>query len=100
MRTIIKGDQTVLSVAAASVIAKTTRDAMMADEAEHYPAYGFESNRGYPAPVHKCALAAYGPSTIHRRSWIFMDYCLWGGIPRFERSRRCSRGLVLGLASR
>ena len=50
VRTIVKGDQKVLSVAAASVIAKTTRDAMMAEEAEHYPAYGFESNRGYPAP--------------------------------------------------
>jgi ribonuclease HII len=85
VRTIIKGDQTVLSVAAASVVAKTTRDAMMAEEAEHFPAYGFESNRGYPAPVHKCALAAYGPTSIHRRSWIFMDYCLYGGIPRFER---------------
>jgi ribonuclease HII len=85
VRTIIKADQTVLSVAAASVIAKTTRDAMMADEAEHFPAYGFESNRGYPAPVHKAALAAYGPSSIHRRSWIFMDYGLWGGIPRFSR---------------
>jgi len=85
VHTIIKGDQKVLSVAAASVVAKTTRDAIMADEAEHYPAYGFESNRGYPAPVHKCALAAYGPSAIHRRSWIFMDYCMWGGIPRFER---------------
>jgi len=85
MRTIVKADQTVLSVAAASVVAKTTRDAMMAAEAEHYPAYGFETNRGYPAPVHKCALAAYGPSAIHRRSWIFMDGCLWGGIARFER---------------
>ena len=85
VRTIIKGDQKVLSVAAASVIAKTTRDALMAEEAEHYPAYGFESNRGYPAPAHKCALAAYGPSSIHRRSWIFMDYCMWGGIPRYSR---------------
>jgi len=85
VRTVVKGDQRVLSVAAASVIAKTTRDALMAEEAEHYPAYGFESNRGYPAPVHKCALAAYGPSAIHRRSWIFMDYCLWGGLSRFTR---------------
>jgi ribonuclease HII len=85
VRTIIKADQKVLSVAAASVIAKTTRDAIMVEEAEHFPAYGFESNRGYPAPVHKCALAAYGPSAIHRRSWIFMDYCLWGGIPRYAR---------------
>ena len=88
VRTIVKADQTVLSVAAASVVAKVTRDALMADEAEHFPAYGFETNRGYPAPVHKCALAAYGPSAIHRRSWIFMEYSLWGGIPRFEREPR------------
>src|SRR5205814_9612095 len=85
VKTIVKADVSVLSVAAASVVAKFTRDAIMADEAEHFPAYGFESNRGYPAPVHKAALAAYGPSSIHRRSWIFMDYCLWGGIPRFAR---------------
>jgi ribonuclease HII len=88
VRTVIKGDQTILSVAAASVVAKVTRDAMMAEEAEHYPPYGFESNRGYPAPVHKAALAAYGPSAIHRRSWIFMEYCLWGGLPRYEREPR------------
>jgi ribonuclease HII len=88
VRTIVKADQTVLSVAAASVVAKVTRDAMMAMEAEHFPAYGFESNRGYPAPTHKCALAGYGPTSIHRRSWIFMDYCLWGGIPRYERVPR------------
>jgi ribonuclease HII len=88
VRTIVKADQTVLSVAAASVVAKTTRDALMAEEAEHYPAYGFEHNRGYPAPVHKCALAAYGPSAIHRRSWVFMEYGLWGGIARFERTPR------------
>ena len=88
VRTVIKGDQKILSVAAASVVAKVTRDAMMAEEAEHFPAYGFESNRGYPAPVHKCALAAYGPSSIHRRSWIFMEYCLWGGLERYERQPR------------
>ncbi len=86
--TIVKADQTVLSVAAASVVAKVTRDEMMAAEAEHFPAYGFDSNRGYPAPRHKCALAAYGPTTIHRRSWIFMDYCLWGGLARYERQPR------------
>jgi len=85
VHTVVKGDQTVLSVAAASVIAKTTRDAMMAVEAEHFPPYGFERNRGYPAPEHKCALAAYGPSAIHRRSWVFMDDSLWGGVTRFDR---------------
>jgi ribonuclease HII len=88
VRTVVKGDQTVLSVAAASVVAKVTRDSLMAAEAEHYPQYGFESNRGYPAPAHKCALAAYGPCSIHRRSWIFMDYCMWGGIARYERVPR------------
>jgi ribonuclease HII len=88
VRTVVKGDQTVLSVAAASVVAKVTRDALMAEEAEHFPAYGFESNRGYPAPVHKSALAAWGPTTIHRRSWIFMDYMPWGGLTRFERVPR------------
>jgi ribonuclease HII len=86
--TVVKGDQTVLSVAAASVVAKVTRDALMEEEAEHYPPYGFEHNRGYPAPVHKCALAAWGPSAIHRRSWIFMDYMPWGGVTRFERVPR------------
>lgn len=86
--TVVKGDQTVLSVAAASVVAKVVRDEMMAAEAEHYPPYGFDTNRGYPAPLHKCALAAYGPSAIHRRSWVFMEYGLWGGIARYERQPR------------
>ena len=77
VRTVIKGDMTILSVAAASVMAKVTRDAIMAEEAEHYPPYGFDSNRGYPAPCHRTALAAYGPCAIHRRSWVFMDGLLW-----------------------
>ena len=85
--TVVKGDATVLSVAAASVVAKVARDALMAGEAEHYPAYGFESNRGYPAPVHRLALDAYGPCTIHRRSWVFMDSLPWPGLRR----ERCPR---------
>jgi ribonuclease HII len=88
VKTIVKGDASVLSVAAASVVAKVTRDALMAAEAEHFPAYGFESNRGYPAPVHKWALAAYGPCAIHRRSWIFMENLPWSGIRREDRSLR------------
>lgn len=79
--TIIKGDVTSLAVAAASVVAKVTRDRLMREEAEHFPPYGFESNVGYPAPVHKAALAAYGPSAIHRRSWVFMEGLCWGGLP-------------------
>src|SRR5712692_8606701 len=65
--TVIRGDSTSLSVAAASCVAKVTRDALMREEAEHYPAYDFESNVGYPAPAHKAALRGYGPSAIHRR---------------------------------
>ena len=80
--TIVKADMRVLSVSAASVVAKVTRDAIMAAEAEHFPAYDFASNCGYPAPVHKAALAAYGPSTIHRRSWVFMESLPWCGLHR------------------
>jgi ribonuclease HII len=79
--TIIKGDATVLSVAAASCVAKVTRDAMMREEAEHFPPYDFESNVGYPSPRHQSALRGYGPSSIHRRSWIFMEGLCWRGVP-------------------
>jgi ribonuclease HII len=78
--TIVRGDASVLSVAAASCVAKVTRDAIMRDEAEHFPVYGFESNVGYPAPVHRSALAVCGPSVIHRRTWVFMDQLHWPGL--------------------
>ncbi len=78
--TVIKGDATCLAVAAASCVAKVTRDRMMVEAAEHYPPYDFESNVGYPAPADKTALAGYGPSAIHRRSWIFMDSLCWRGV--------------------
>lgn len=77
VETIVKGDATSLAIAAASVVAKVTRDRLMIDEAEHFPAYGFESNVGYPSPAHQCALAAFGPTALHRRSWIFMDGLPW-----------------------
>ena len=79
--TVIKGDASVLAVAAASCVAKVTRDALMREEADHYPPYDFESNVGYPAPVHKAALRGYGPSAIHRRTWIFMEGLCWRGLP-------------------
>jgi ribonuclease HII len=79
--TIVKGDARSLAVAAASCVAKVTRDTLMIGESEHYPPYAFESNVGYPAPVHKSALRGYGPSAIHRRSWIFMEGLCWGGLP-------------------
>src|SRR5262249_53087110 len=70
--TVIKGDAKCLAVAAASCVAKVTRDHMMIDDAQHYPPYDFESNVGYPAPAHKHALAGYGPSAIHRRSRVLL----------------------------
>ena len=75
---IVKGDVTCLSIATASILAKVTRDRIMRAEAEHYPGYEFDSNKGYPCPRHKMALQAYGPSAIHRRTWIFMEHLVWG----------------------
>ena len=84
-RRIVRGDATCLSIAAASILAKVTRDRMMAAEAEHYPAYWFESNKGYPGPRHTAALQWLGPSAIHRRSWVFMDSLPWTGVERYHR---------------
>jgi ribonuclease HII len=81
-RRIVRGDATCLSIAAASIVAKVTRDRMMRAEAENYPGYDFDSNKGYPCPRHKMALAGMGPTAIHRRSWVFMDHLPWTGLPR------------------
>jgi ribonuclease HII len=78
----VKADARCLSVAAASILAKVTRDRIMRAEAEHYPGYDFELNKGYPCPRHKAALRGYGPSAIHRRAWVFMDHLPWPGLHR------------------
>ncbi len=82
---IVKGDASCLSIATASILAKVTRDRIMRAEAPHYPGYDFELNKGYPCPRHKAALAAFGPSAIHRRAWVFMDNLPWAGVPRLVR---------------
>lgn len=66
-RAIIHGDALVASIAAASIVAKVARDAMMSAEHETYPQYGFDSHKGYSTPEHKRALDDYGPCPIHRR---------------------------------
>lgn len=81
-RTVVKGDARCLSIAAASILAKVSRDRLMRSEAEHFPGYEFQANKGYPCPRHKVALAGMGPTTIHRRTWAFMDALPWSGIPR------------------
>jgi ribonuclease HII len=78
----VKADATCLAVAAASILAKVTRDRVMRAESEHFPAFGFDSNKGYPCPVHRAALHGWGPSTIHRRSWVFLDGLCWPGLRR------------------
>lgn len=67
---IIKGDAKSISIAAASIIAKVTRDRLMVQYDEIYPEYGFKSNKGYGAAAHIEALKKYGPTPIHRRSFI------------------------------
>lgn len=68
-RTVVKGDATSRSIAAASIIAKTERDLEMERLAERHPGYGWERNRGYPTPDHFEALRLLGPSPEHRRSF-------------------------------
>ncbi len=83
---VVKADRRCLSVATASVLAKVVRDREMRAWAEHFPHWSFDTNKGYPCPIHKAALQGYGPSAIHRRSWVFMDnYVPWTGCPRVYR---------------
>ncbi len=70
------------------MLAKVTRDRHMRAEAPHFPGYDFEYNKGYPCPRHKAALQAYGPTSIHRRSWVFMDHLIWAGCERIQRDER------------
>ena len=74
----VKADADCVSVAAASVLAKVSRDRMMRALAGDYPQWHFDTNKGYPCPKHRAALQGYGPSAIHRTSWAFMpNYVPW-----------------------
>jgi ribonuclease HII len=64
-----KADNISLSVAAASVVAKVTRDRLMVDYGEQYPAYGFKDHKGYGTKAHQAALSCWGPCTLHRLSY-------------------------------
>ena len=67
---IIKGDAKSISIGAASIIAKVTRDRLMVEYDKVFPEYGFASNKGYGSEAHITALKKYGPTPIHRRSFI------------------------------
>ena len=66
---VVKGDSRSLSIAAASILAKTARDRLMIEMDTTYPGYGFASHKGYNAPIHQQALKTLGPCPAHRRSW-------------------------------
>jgi ribonuclease HII len=68
-KAVIAGDAKCRSIAAASIVAKVTRDRIMAEHAETYPGYGWETNRGYPTPEHIRALDTLGLTPLHRRSF-------------------------------
>jgi ribonuclease HII len=66
---VVKGDDKSLSIAAASILAKTARDRIMIEMDALYPVYGFKSHKGYQAEAHIAAIRLHGPSPIHRMSW-------------------------------
>jgi ribonuclease HII len=68
-RAIVKGDATVSAISAASILAKTARDAEMCALDKDYPLYGFAHHKGYASPEHLAALKQHGPCEIHRRSF-------------------------------
>lgn len=67
---VVKGDSTYASIAAASILAKVTRDRLMVDYSEMYPGYGFEKHKGYGTKDHYAALRTLGPCPIHRASFL------------------------------
>ena len=73
-RTVIKGDSLSANIAAASVLAKVSRDDLMLNAAEEYPGYGFEIHKGYGTKAHYAALEEKGPCAIHRRTFLRKFY--------------------------
>ena len=69
IQTVVKGDSLSLSIAAASILAKTARDRVMIELDAQYPEYGFARHKGYNAPIHSAALKTLGPCPAHRPSW-------------------------------
>lgn len=70
---IVKGDGKMMSIAAASILAKTHRDEFMARKHEEFPQYAWNINKGYPTKAHRAAISQYGPSPYHRKSFRLLD---------------------------
>lgn len=69
-KTVVKGDSLSMSIAAASILAKVSRDRVMAELAKEYPQYQLEKHKGYPTPLHMNLVRELGPSPIHRKSFL------------------------------
>ncbi|MEW2520964.1 ribonuclease HII [Actinacidiphila alni] len=91
VRTVIKGDQSCVAVAAASVIAKVQRDTAMAELGPEYAPFAFADNAGYPSPVHRAALEELGPTPLHRMSWSYLD-----ALPRWQHLKKVRQSVESG----
>jgi ribonuclease HII len=90
---IVNGDAKSLTIAAASILAKTTRDALMCKLDAEYPGYGFSKHKGYPVREHRAALARLGASPVHRRSFAPVREILGlPPLPLWEHARAASEG--------
>lgn len=85
--TIVKGDAKEAAIGAASIIAKTVRDALMESAARRFPGYGLDGHKGYPSPAHREALQSLGPCPIHRQS--YEPVRLAGESRRFRNANHC-----------
>ena len=74
VKTVVKGDSLSANIAAASVLAKVTRDDILVEMAEKYPQYGFEIHKGYGTKAHYAALTEHGPSPVHRMTFLKKFY--------------------------
>jgi ribonuclease HII len=81
VKTVVGGDAISVSIAAASILAKTARDRLMAEMDDVYPGYGFAGHKGYRAPVHAEALLKLGPCPLHRMAWGPVKLALMGRDP-------------------
>jgi ribonuclease HII len=82
VKTVVGGDGVSASIAAASILAKTARDAVMREMDAIYPGYGFAAHKGYGAPIHIQALREMGPCAIHRTNWAPVKAALAGEPPQ------------------
>lgn len=81
VKMVVRGDCESVSIACASIVAKVVRDDLMTRLSSMFPFYRFESNKGYPSPSHKWALAAFGPSPVHRRLFAPVQKLVDEGAP-------------------